>query len=98
MVNYGLVGAGYFGADLARVMNQQEDAKVTVVYDPDNGTKIANELGCDAASSLDELVEREDISCVIVATPNYLHKEPVIKAAQHGKNVFCEKPIALCYE
>ena len=98
MVNYGLVGAGYFGADLARVMNQQEDAKVTVVYDPDNGEKIAQELGCDAAGSLDELVEREDISCVIVATPNYLHKEPVIKAAQHGKNVFCEKPIALCYE
>ena len=66
MVNYGLVGAGYFGADLARVMNQQEDAKVTVVYDPDNGEKIAQELGCDAAGSLDELVEREDISCVIV--------------------------------
>ena len=98
MVKYGLAGAGYFGADLARVMNEQEDAKVTVVYDPYNGAKIAEELGCDEAKSLDELVEREDISCVIVATPNYLHKEPVIKAAQHGKNVFCEKPIALCYE
>ena len=34
MVKYGLAGAGYFGADLARVMNEQEDAKVTVVYDP----------------------------------------------------------------
>ena len=98
MVKYGLAGAGYFGADLARVMNEQEDAKVTVVYDPYNGAKIAEELGCDEAKSLDELVERDDISCVIVATPNYLHKEPVIKAAQHGKNVFCEKPIALCYE
>ena len=98
MVKYGLVGAGYFGADLARALNQQEDAKVTVVYDPDNGAKIAEELGCDEAAGLDELVEREDISCVVVATPNYLHKEPVIKAAQHGKNVFCEKPIALCYE
>lgn len=98
MVNYGVVGAGYFGADLARVMNQQEDAKITVVYDPYNGEKIAKELGCDLAESLEELVSREDITCVIVATPNYLHKEPVIKAAQHGKNVFCEKPIALCYE
>ena len=88
MVKYGLVGAGYFGADLARALNQQEDAKVTVVYDPDNGAKIAEELGCDEAAGLDELVEREDISCVVVATPNYLHKEPVIKAAQHGKNVF----------
>ena len=32
-----------------------------------------------------------------MATPNYLHKEPVIAAAKHGKNVFCEKPIALSY-
>ena len=35
---------------------------------------------------------------VIVATPNYLHKEPVVKAAEHGVNVFCEKPIALSYQ
>ncbi|MGC4389172.1 Gfo/Idh/MocA family oxidoreductase, partial [Streptococcus suis] len=47
--------------------------------------------------TLDELVSSEDVDCVIVATPNYLHKEPVIKAAQNGKHVFCEKPIALSY-
>ena len=44
------------------------------------------------------MVTRDDIDCVIVATPNYLHKEPVIKAAQNHKNVFCEKPIALNYQ
>ena len=27
-----------------------------------------------------------------------MHKEPVIKAALNGKQVFCEKPIALCYK
>lgn len=98
MVKYGVVGAGYFGAELARILNTQEDAKVAVVYDPDQGAKVAKEIGCDAADSLDELVSREDVDAVIVATPNYLHKEPVIKAAQHGKSVFCEKPIALSYE
>ena len=44
------------------------------------------------------LYSREDVEAVIVATPNYLHKEPVIKAAEHGVNVFCEKPIALSYQ
>lgn len=97
MVNYGVVGVGYFGAELARIMKNQEDAKVAAVYDPDNGKTIAEELGCDAAESLEELVSRDDIDCVMVATPNYLHKEPVIEAAKHGKNVFCEKPIALSY-
>lgn len=98
MMRYGVVGVGYFGAELCRIMNVQEDAKVTAVYDPYHGAEVAEEIDCDACSSLDELVTREDVDAVIVATPNYLHKEPVIKAAQHGKHVFCEKPIALSYK
>ena len=97
MVKYGVVGVGYFGAELARIMKVEDDAEIVSVFDPENGKTIAEELGCVAASSLEELVSREDIDCVIVATPNYLHKEPVIAAAKHGKNVFCEKPIALSY-
>lgn len=98
MIRYGVVGVGYFGAELARIMKKQEDAAVVAVYDPDHGKVVADELECDAAGSLMELVERKDIDCVIVATPNYLHKEPVIEAAKHGKHVFCEKPIALSYQ
>lgn len=98
MIRYGVVGVGYFGAELARIMKQQENAQITAVYDPDNGETVAQELGCDTAGSLEELVSRDDVDTVIVATPNYLHKEPVIQAALHGKNVFCEKPIALSYQ
>ena len=58
MINYGVVGVGYFGAELARIMKTNEDAAVTVVFDPNNGEKIAKEIGCEAASSLDELVSR----------------------------------------
>ena len=97
MVKYGVVGVGYFGAELARIMKAEDDTEIVAVFDPENGKTIAEELGCDTASSLEELVSRDDIDCVIVATPNYLHKEPVIAAAKHGKNVFCEKPIALSY-
>ena len=45
MVNYGIVGAGYFGADLARSMNKIEDAKVVAVFDPNHGEEVAQELG-----------------------------------------------------
>ena len=97
MINYAVVGVGYFGAELARIMKEQEDAQVVAVFDPENGETIAKELSCDAEPSLEAIVSRPDVQCVIVATPNYLHKEPVILAAKHGKNVFCEKPIALSY-
>lgn len=96
-MRYGVVGVGYFGADLARIMNQQQNAQVTMVYDPEHGNTIAAELGCLAATSLTELVSHPQVDCVIVASPNYLHKEPVVLAAQHKKHVFCEKPIAINY-
>ena len=82
MMRYGVVGVGYFGADLARFMNEFDDAQITMVYDPENGETIAQELQCVAAKSLEELVTSPDVDCVIVATPNYLHKEPVILAAK----------------
>lgn len=42
-----------------------------------------------------EVVEREDIDIVDVCTPTYLHKDIVVAAAAQGKQIFCEKPIAL---
>lgn len=96
-IGYGIVGSGYFGAELARIMKTKEGAQIRVVYDPENGKSVAEELGCEVADSLEKLVSRKDIKAVIVATPNYLHKEPVIQAAAHGLHVFCEKPIALNY-
>ncbi|EJP28361.1 Gfo/Idh/MocA family protein [Haemophilus sputorum] len=98
MVNYGIVGVGYFGAELARFMNEEPDAHVSMVFDPENGQAIAEELQCDCAQSLEELVSSPKVDCVIVATPNYLHKEPVLLAAKNKKHVFCEKPIALSYQ
>lgn len=93
-----IVGTGYFGAELGRIMKEQEGAKIVAVLDPENGQTIADELGCDVETDLDTLYSRDDVDAVIVATPNYLHKEPVVKAAEHGVNVFCEKPIALSYQ
>lgn len=96
-VGYAIVGTGYFGAELGRILKTIEGANVVAILDPDNAKSIAEELGCDIETDLDKLCSRQDVDGVIVASPNYLHKEPVLAAARHGKNVFCEKPIALKY-
>ncbi len=96
-IGYAIVGSGYFGAELGRIMNEEEGARIVAVLDPDNAVAVAEELGCDVETDLDVLYSREDVDAVIIATPNYLHKEPVLKAAKHGVHVFCEKPIALSY-
>lgn len=97
-IGYAIVGTGYFGAELGRIMNKEEGASIVAVYDPENAEIIAKELNCDVEIDLDTLFDREDVDAVIVASPNYLHKEPVIKASERGVHVFCEKPIALSYE
>ena len=96
-VGYAIVGTGYFGAELGRILNQQEGARVVAVLDPENGEAVSKELGCDCETELEALCSRPDVDAVLVATPNYRHKEPVLCAARHGKNIFCEKPIALSY-
>jgi predicted dehydrogenase len=44
-----------------------------------------------------KVVERKDIDIIDVCVPTYLHKNIVIAAAKNGKQIFCEKPIAMSY-
>jgi predicted dehydrogenase len=41
-----------------------------------------------------EVLKRDDIDAIDIATPTYLHAEMAIAAAEAGKHVFCEKPFA----
>ena len=49
VIGYGVVGSGYFGAELARIMNTKPGAKIRAVYDPENGAAVAEELCCEAS-------------------------------------------------
>lgn len=100
VIRYGVTGAGYIGAEQARVIDGLEGAELVAVHSGtgEGARRVAAELGCEVAETLIELVARDDIDALIVASPNNLHREPVELAAQHGKHVFCEKPFALSLE
>lgn len=97
-IRYGLVGTGYFGLALGRGFLRQPGARITQVYDPEHADVAAQEFGATVAAGIQELCESADVDAVIVASPNWAHREAVVIAAQAGKPIFCEKPMALSYE
>jgi predicted dehydrogenase len=73
-----------------------EHLKVCGSYDiAEARQRLAGERGLHPYNSLEELLGDSKIDIVLVATPNDFHMPLVIKALEAGKNVVCEKPVAL---
>jgi len=49
------------------------------------------------ATRYEEILKREDVHAVIIATPNFTHAPIALAAIAAGKHVLCEKPLALQY-
>jgi predicted dehydrogenase len=95
---FALVGAGAFGVSLAKYIRADPGGELRAICERDEGTaaKAAAELGRDIAVVTDyqALLRRDDIDAVALCTPNNTHADLAIAAAQTGRHVFCEKPMA----
>ena len=62
------------------------------------GAKDQLRLACDILDSYEELTRRDDIDVIDICSPNALHAEEAISAAEAGKHVIIVKPIAMNLE
>lgn len=62
---------------------------------PEARTAFQDRYGRPAVDSVEALCRRDDVDVVWISTPNTLHAEHVVTAANHGKHVVCEKPMAV---
>ncbi len=91
-----VIGVGWMGQRHARVWSELPYTALRSVYDVDRerAERVAEDLKCDVAASVDELVSRDDVHIVSICTPDNMHLEPCIAAAQAGKHLMIEKPLA----
>lgn len=101
-VSVGLVGAGRIGSFHGEtVARRLVDADLVAIADPAPGAaaKLAEKFDVDAAyTDIADLLAHPGLEAVIIATPARFHTNVLVQAAEAGKAIFCEKPMALTLE
>ena len=96
-INLALIGAGYWGKNLARVFN--ELGVLRLICDPSEEVcerKSKKYPGIQVTTSFTDALAHQDIDAVAIATPAVHHYSMTRDALMAGKHVFVEKP--LCYD
>nr|MBP7562126.1 Gfo/Idh/MocA family oxidoreductase [Armatimonadota bacterium] len=96
-IGVGIIGVGLFGENHARLYRQDPRTKLVGLCDLNTvrADALARELGVGfVTGSAEELLAREDIQAVSVATPDFAHTGLALAALARGKHVLCEKPLA----
>lgn len=98
MVNVGLIGCGYWGPNLLRNLNQQEQAQVKKVAELQEERRKyvqRNYPGVETTERHQEVMDDPDIQAVVIATEARSHYAFVKSALEHDKHVLVEKPLAM---
>ena len=102
-LGYAIVGLGGYGLGriIPQFQNCQHSRLVALVSgDPAKAKKVAQEYGVPergiySYNDFDRIRDNPDIDIVYICLPVFMHAEYTIRAAQAGKHVMCEKPMAV---
>lgn len=92
-----VIGLGYWGPNLLRVLMEQQDVDVTWICDRDQErlTRFgARYPSVRQTTSYDDLLRDDAVDAIVIATPIFTHTEMATRAMRAGKHVFVEKPLA----
>ena len=101
-IRLGLIGCGGMGQGDLKCFFLNPEVDCAVICDIDDelllaGTQICEEKGRkkpDTVKDFRRVLDRKDVDVVLIATPDHWHALPMVMAAQAGKDIYVEKPLA----
>lgn len=91
----GLVGSGFMGRTNAETVSKYlKHAKLAAITGGSRAAAVAQEYGIPAEPDLHSLLARRDVEAVMISTPHAAHAEQAIAAAEAGKHILLDKPMA----
>jgi predicted dehydrogenase len=100
MIKFGIVGMGIRGTLFADTIRQNPYAELIAVTDVSetNLQKAVNDYGVHGYADAADMIRREPLDAIVIATPDFLHKQPVLLAAERGIHMMVEKPFTTSVE
>jgi len=97
MIRIGIIGLGWWGKQIVTCVAESPRFKVVAGCDIDHNmaAPFARAHGFDLVTDYKDLLDRADLDAIAVVTPHLLHEAMAVAAFAAGKQVFCEKPLAL---
>lgn len=96
-IGVAIIGAGRVGLFRGEVAKRHPQVDFIGVAEikPDRAKLVGEQIGADfVTADYRELLDRPEVTAVIVATDEHLHVEPILYAAERGLSLFIEKPLA----
>ena len=95
-IGIGVIGCGGMGRSLANGAHAVEGIEIICVSDlqEELAKTLANNLNTNYTTDYHELLANDNIQAVLIASPPFLHAQMAVDAANAGKHVFSEKPMA----
>lgn len=96
-IKTGIIGYGNMGKWHSETIRSCPEFDLVAVHDirPERNRRAEEVLGVKGYDDLSDFLAHEGLELVVVVTPNNFHKPLACAAMEAGKNVICEKPVAM---
>lgn len=95
----GIVGIGFIGAVHVEQLRRLGNVDVVAITDSSNAEQKAKDLFIPKGyEDYKEMIDKENLDCIHICTPNNTHRDIAMYAMERGVNVICEKPMTCTVE